>query len=271
MVTASEVKKLRDATGMGMMECKKALQECEGDFESARDWLRVKSGSRATKVATRAAAEGYITFAESDNGKSGANTGVLVEVGCETDFVARDENLITFVNQLATDAANADDPASLLTADATEAARKELVMKVGENIQVRTISNVQAASGEHICHYIHAGNKVAAMLVFAGSDAQLGREICMHIAAMRPQFLDVAAVDAEVVERERKIFIEQSVESGKPQDIAAKMAEGKLQKYLAEITLLNQPYVREPKKTVAQVLKDASASVRAFRLLAIHS
>lgn len=264
-ISAGEVKQLREATGMGMMECKKALQECEGDFEKARDWLRVKSGSKADKVAGRAASEGYVAFASADDAKTGA----LVEVSCETDFVARDENLIKFANQLAADAAKASDPQSLIGSEATEAARSQLVMKVGENINVSQIITLAAEEGEHLCHYIHAGNKIAAMLVCTGSEAELGREICMHIAAMRPQFLDVSDVAAEVVERERNIFIQQSVESGKPEDIAKKMAEGKLNKYLADITLLNQPYVKEPKQTIAQILKANSASIRQFHLIVV--
>lgn len=263
-VNAGMVKTLREATGMGMMECKKALVECDGDFDKARDLLRVKSGAKAQKVAGRSASEGRIAFAEKDGG------GVLVEISCETDFVARDDNMIAFAQQIA-DAAvaqGADDMEKLTLADGktAEEARKALVMKLGENISLRRVARVKGGDG--IAAYSHPGDKIAAMCAYSG-DAELARKICMHIAAMRPQYLDKDSVPAENIDRERDIFIAQAQESGKPADIAEKMAAGKMEKYLSEITLLNQAYVRDTDRLISDVLKEGNTTVSAFALLVV--
>ena len=267
-ISAAQVKALREATGMGMMECKKALVECAGDFDKAQDWLRVKSGAKADKVSARAASEGRIAFA------AHGGAGALVEISCETDFVARDGTLADFAAAVAAAAAQAgaaENPGDLPLPDGktAEEARTEVVMKLGENINIRRVRVLTAAEGEHISHYIHNGDKIGAMCAIS-KDAALGRDICMHVAAMRPQYLGKDDVPAEVLQREMEVFAAQAREAGKA-DKAEQIAAGKLHKRLAELTLLPQAFIKEEdgKTTVAQVLEKAGATVRAFALLTV--
>ena len=265
-ISAAQVKALRESTGMGMMECKKALVECEGDFDRAQDWLRVKSGAKADKVSARQASEGRIAFAE-HNG-----TGALAEISCETDFVARDENIAAFANAVAAAVAAAGsvpeawDTLALADGGTVEQMRQTMVMKLGENINIR---RARVLSGEAICAYIHSGDKVGAMCAVNGS-SELGRDICMHIAAMQPHYLDADRVPPELLARERDIFTQQVIESGKPAEMANKIAAGKLNKRLAEITLLPQPFVKsEEGHSVAEMLKQANTEISAFALLVV--
>lgn len=276
-INAAQVKALREATGMGMMECKKALVECEGDFDKAQDWLRVKSGAKADKVAARQASEGRIAFAE----KNGV--GALVEISCETDFVARDDNLIAFAAAVAQAAAGggADGGAEGGSQDLSglklegggdaEAMRKQMVMKLGENINIRRVTTLAGGADESVCAYIHSGDKIGAMCVIKGAKgaSSLGRDICMHVAAMRPQYLDADAVPADIIAREKEVFAAQAREAGKPDDMAEKIAAGKLNKHLADITLMKQPFVKDGDMTIAQVLEKAGASVRDFALFTV--
>ena len=264
-ISAAVVKSLRDATGAGMMECKKALVECDGDFEKARDLLRIKSGAKAEKVAGRTASEGRIAFAKKDG------VGALIEINCETDFVARDDNMAAFAKQAAQAAAVAVDSAGDIVAAVgreLEESRSALVMKLGENISVRRLVRLTAAADGGIACYVHAGDKVAAMCAYQG-DEMLAYQICMHIAAMRPRYVDKDDVPTAVIERERKIFAAQAEESGKPADIAEKMAAGKMDKYLSDITLLNQNYVRDTDRRVGDVLKEGKTSVSALAFFVV--
>lgn len=268
-ISAAQVKSLREATGMGMMECKKALVECEGDFEKAQDWLRVKSGAKADKVSDRHASEGRVAFAE-HNGCA-----ALVEISCETDFVARDDNLAAFAAAVAEGAARAGKQAEaevgnlqLAGGGSAEDARREVVMKLGENINIRRVRVLTAAAGEQIAFYIHNGDKIGAMCAVSG-DAALGRDISMHAAAMRPHYLREEDVPAQVLEREREVFAAQAREAGKSEEMAEKIAAGKLSKRLAELTLLRQPFIKDGEVTVSQVLEQAGASVSSFALLIV--
>lgn len=268
-ITASMVKDLREITGLGMMECKKALAETNGDMKAAEDLLRIKSGAKASKAAGRIAAEGVIGAYVTADGSSGA----LVEVNCETDFVARNDDIISFAKSLAelsatkniTDAAALGD-AALPGGETVEAARKALVMKLGENISIRRCGR-HATSGR-IAYYLH-GTKIGVMVDYTGGDEALGKDIAMHIAASKPMCVSKEQVSADVLAHERQIFTAQAAESGKPANIVEKMVDGRVAKYLAEITLLGQPFVKDPEQTVEQLLKKKSAKVNGFTLFVV--
>jgi len=261
-VTASMVKELRERTGAGMMECKKALVATDGDLDAAAEELRKSGQAKADKKASRVAADGRIVIA-SDGSKA-----TVVEVNSETDFVAKDENFVAFAEAVAKAALAAGITdvgvlASELLADgrSVEAARTELVTKVGENISVRRAEIVE--SGGPIGHYIH-GAKIGAAVALEGGDEELARDIAMHVAAINPSCIDETQVPAETLERERRIFSEQAAESGKPPEIIEKMVAGKLAKFLKEITLVGQPFVKDDKISVGQLLKNAGARVTTF-------
>jgi len=268
-ITAGMGKELREITGLGMMECKKALAETEGDMKAAEDLLRVKSGAKASKAAGRVAADGMISAYIASDAKSGA----LVEVNCETDFVAKNEDFIHFTRDLARLATvnNLADteglaPAILETGQSVEEFRKALVMKLGENISVRRL--VRYAAQGRLSSYLH-GAKIGVMIDYSGGDESLGRDLAMHIAASKPICVSREQVSSELLERERQIYAAQAVESGKSGDIAAKMVEGRIAKYLAEVTLLGQPFVKDPDQTVEKLLAAKSAKVHAFTLFVL--
>lgn len=267
-ISANMVKTLREATGLGMMECKKALVECEGDFEKARDLLRIKSGAKADKVANRTANEGRIAYAK--NGKSAA----LIEVSCETDFVARDDNIIDFADSIAQAVAqNGSVPDDILTltlsnGQTVEQARQNMVMKLGENISIARAKILSTTNGE-IYSYIHTGSKVAAMCATDGIDDKLAHGICMHIAAMRPRYVSEKNVPQDILDAEKAIYAAQAQETGKPADIASKIADGKIKKFLSDITLHGQTFVIDTEKTVAKILEEASGKVEHFELLVV--
>lgn len=264
-ITAGMVRDLRQSTGAGMMECKKALVECDGDFDKAVEFLRVKSGVKADKVASRAAAEGRIAFARS------GDVAVLAEINCETDFVARGDDFAAFCKSMAETIAEAGMPGeNVELPEKSEKARQELVMKVGENVSCGRALGLQATGGD-IAHYIHTGDKIAAMLHYEGGDESLARDACMHIAAMRPSWLSLADVPKDEMDRERETFEAQAAESGKPPDVAKKMAEGRLKKHFAERALLLQPFVKDGSMTVEAALKAGGMTARAFARLEIGS
>ncbi len=263
-ITAAMVKQLREATGLGMMECKNALKEAQGDANKAEELLRIKSGAKAGKVAGRIAAEGAVRVHVGADRKLGA----LVEVNCETDFVAKDPNFVAFVEAVAAAAATGKhaDVAALMGADAgqgetLEARRQALVMKLGENISVRRF--VQVAARGVLAYYLH-GSKIGVLIDFEGGDEQLGRDLSMHIAASNPQCVLPEQVAAAVIAREREIYSAQAKESGKPEAIVAKMVDGRIAKFLAEVALVGQPFVKNPDQTVAQLLAGSKAKVHAF-------
>lgn len=266
-ITARMVADLRAATGLGMMECKKALVEAEGNAEKAEEILRIKSGAKAGKLAGRTAAEGIIAHVV--NGSVGA----LVEVNCETDFVAKDESFLAFANAAA-QAVAAANPADVAALDAVktpsgetvEELRKAVVAKLGENISVRRFQRFDTSN--KLAAYMH-GAKIGVMVEFSGGDDQTGRDVAMHIAAARPTCVSKDQVDPELIEKERHIYTAQAAESGKPADIVAKMVDGRVAKYLAEITLLGQPFVKNPDLTIEKLLAEKGASVQAFAAFAV--
>jgi len=268
-ITASMVKELRSRTGLGMMECKKALEEAGGDMNKAEDLLRIRSGAKASKVAGRIAAEGTIGIYTSGDRKLGA----LVEVNCETDFVARDQSFTGFATAVAelAAAANITDvgalaQARLASGASVEATRQALVMKLGENISVRRAA-VHKAKGR-LAHYLH-GTRIGVMIDLEGGDETLGKDLAMHVAASKPIAISRDQIPAELVARERDIAKARALESGKPANLVEKIVEGSVQKYLAEVTLLGQPFVKDDKSTVEKLLAAKGAKVHAFTLFVV--
>jgi elongation factor Ts len=260
------VKELRERTGAGMMECKKALVESNGDIEAAIEAMRKSGQAKAAKKAGRTAAEGVILVNASADGKNA----VIVEVNCETDFVAKDENFLSFANAVADRALTgaAADVAELMSQplhegeDTTiEQAREALVAKIGENMNVRRFERI-AATGS-VASYRH-GDRIGVVVDLDGGDAELGRDLAMHIAASRPVCVSEAQVPAELLDKEREIFTAQAKESGKPDNIIEKMIEGRIRKYLAEITLVGQSFVKDPDTTVGKLLDSKGAKVNSF-------
>ena len=263
-ITASLVKELRERTGAGMMECKKALVETGGDADAAAELLRTKGEAKADKKAGRIAAEGCVEIAASADGRQV----VVVEVNCETDFVAKDENFRAFAKAAAAMALSAG-PASveeLMSVELSEGgtleeARRNLVAKIGENINVRRFQTM-SATGE-IGQYAH-GSRIGVIVDVTGGDDELRKDLAMHIAAVSPAYISEQDVSQEDVERERRILSEQAEQEGKPPEIVAKMVEGRLRKFLAEITLTGQPFVKDPDLSVGKLLQQKSAAVNAF-------
>jgi elongation factor Ts len=256
------VKELRERTGAGMMECKKALVETDGGMDEAVELLRKSGQAKADKKSGRIAADGLVVIVA--DGKNA----VITEINSETDFVAKDENFIEFAQAVAAAAlaGDANDVESLnaqILADGrqVETARTELVAKVGENISLRRFARLEAA--DNLGSYTH-GARIAALVSLQGGDAGIARDIAMHIAATNPVCIDADGVPAETLERERRIFSEQAAESGKPPEIVEKMVTGRVAKFLKEVTLLGQPFVKDPDVTVAKLLQDADASVTSF-------
>jgi elongation factor Ts len=268
-ITASLVKELRELTGLGMMECKKALEESGGDLKKAEEILRIKSGAKASKAASRVASEGTIGAFTTADGKVAA----MVEVNCETDFVAKNPDFIAFARSLA-ELVAAKDPADVAALSAlalggktVEEARQALVQKIGENITVRRFARV--ASSAKLTQYIHPPvGKIGVTVDFEG-DESVGKDVAMHIAFAKPQFLSRDQVAADVVERERTILEARAKESGKPPEIVAKMVDGGINKFLGEITLLGQPFVKDDKQTVEKMLAARKSKVRAYRFLVV--
>ena len=262
-VTASEVKALRELTGAGMMECKKALTETHGDLDGAIALLRKKGAASAEKKSGRIAAEGVITFAINDEG----TTAILVEVNCETDFVAKDNSFKDFSTDLANTLLegrpeSVEDASQLqLAGGATiEATRQELIAKIGENISLRRFEVVQAGPGE-LAGYVH-GSRIGVIIRMGSStEPDLGRDIAMHVAASRPVCIDESEMPGELLQKERDIYTAQAAESGKPPEIAEKMVTGRIKKFLKENTLLGQPFVKNPDESVGDLLSGQQASV----------
>ncbi len=265
-ITASMVKDLRDKTDAPMMDCKKALTEAGGDMDKAEEILRVKFGSKATKAAGRIAAEGVVGIYISPDAKLGA----MIEVNCETDFVAKNDDFLAFTKSLAEMVAkhNPADVAALSAMDmggkSVEEVRTQLVGKIGENMSLRRF--VRTAAQGRLASYVHGGSRIGVMVDLAGGDEQLAKDIAMHIAASKPVSLSREQVPAELIEKERAVAAQKAAESGKPADIVAKMVEGSVAKFLKEVTLLGQPFVKDDKQTIEQLLKSKGASVAGFTL-----
>jgi elongation factor Ts len=267
-VTAAMVKELRERTGAGMMECKKALVETNGDLDAAIEVLRKSGLAQADKKASRVAAEGKIAMAMADGGKEA----VMVEVNCETDFVAKDASFIAFADAVASNALN-DQPADVDALMATtidgasvEEARQALISKIGENIKVRRF--VRESTEGTLGAYVHGG-KIGVLVSVSGGDEELARDLAMHVAALNPEYVSADDVPADVIAHEKEILIAQAEGSGKPAEIIEKMVTGRLRKHLSGITLLGQPFVKDGDVTVAKLLEQKSASVNGFDRLAV--
>jgi elongation factor Ts len=273
-ISASMVMDLRQRTGLGMMECKKALAEAGGDMAKAEDLLRIKSGAKASRAAGRVAAEGVIGLWVAPDAKTGA----MVEVNCETDFVARNDDFKAFAQEIAQIVAR-DNPAdveaigrrTLASGETVEARRVALVQKIGENMSIRRF--VRTAAKGTLASYVH-GVKIGVLVDVTG-DAAVGKEVAMHVAAgaapgaIRPIGISRDDVPAELVEKERAIYAAQAAETGKPADIVAKMVQGRVNKYLSEVTLLGQPFVKNPDETVEKYLKGKGVTVNGFTLFVV--
>jgi len=268
-ITASMVKELREKTDAPMMECKKALTEADGDLAKAEEILRIKLGSKASKAASRVTAEGVVGNYVAADGKLAA----MVELNCETDFVAKNDDFLALAASLAEMVAkqNPADVAALSALDldgqTVEAFRTALVGKIGENVSIRRFQRIDAQGV--VSNYIHAGAKIGVLVDLVGGDEALGKDLAMHVAASKPKALTAAEVPAELIETERRIAAEKAAESGKPANIVEKMVEGTVQKYLKEVTLLGQPFVKDDKLTIEALLKTRNASVASFVLYVV--
>lgn len=268
-VSARQVKELRDRTGLGMMDCKRALQECDGNLDAAVDLLRKSGSLKAERKSGRIAAEGVVELARAGDGSAVA----LLEVNSETDFVARDEGFLTFVRDvaqvaLAEQAADAEALGECsLDGRTVEEERQELVGRTGENIQLRRIARLDA-DGMLVCGYVHR-NRLAAILRMEGGDQELGVDVCRHIVAMAPLCVDEQDMPAETLERERSVLEAQAAAAGKPPEIVSRMVEGRLRKYLAEITLTGQEFFRDADTTVGALLRERDARVLEFRRMEV--
>ena len=262
-ITAGMVKELRERTGLGMMDCKRALTEAEGDMNKAIDDLRKASGIKAAKKASRVASEGVVLTKIAEDG----NFGVIIEVNSETDFAARDDNFLGFsqhVLELAYSKREAD-VAALLGAG-LEDARSALVQKIGENCNLRRVERLQLTDENTgiVESYVHSNNRIAVLISVTGGDEALARDVAMHIAAVNPLVIRAEDVPKEEIAKETEIYSAQARESGKPEEIIEKMISGRLRKFVAEVSLLEQPFVKDPDVTVGKLLKDAGASVVQF-------
>ena len=257
-ITAGMVKELRERTSAGMIKCKKALTETNGDMEAAIDLMRKSGAAKADKKASRVAAEGRVVIALTADAKRA----VVVEVNSETDFAAKDSFFVAFADEVGAVALanNVADVETLSTL--TEASRTALIAKIGENVQVRRLVWVDAGDGQ-LSVYQH-GAKIGVVVCITGDDGEMGKHIAMHIAASRPVCVDESGVPAEVVEREREIQIDIAMQSGKPREIAEKMVVGRMKKFLGEVTLVGQPFVMNPDQTVGDLLASKGASVSQF-------
>lgn len=267
-ITASMVKELRERTDAPMMDCKKALTEAEGDMTRGEEILRVRFGNKASKAAGRVAAEGTVGISISADGKVGA----MIEVNSETDFCAKNEDFLKFVNELAAIVA-ANKPADIAAVSAlamrdstVEDTRAQLVGKIGENVTARRF--VCPTVQGKLASYIH-GSKIGVLVDLVGGDDALARDIAMHIAAAKPKSLDASGIDASLIETERRVAIEKAKEAGKPEAMLEKIADGTVQKYLKEVTLLSQVFVKDDKFTIEQLLKSKGATVASFTMYSV--
>jgi elongation factor Ts len=272
-IAASMVMDLRSRTGLPMMECKRALAETGGDMMKAEELLRIKGGAKASKAADRVAAEGVIgAFLATD-----AKVGAMVELNCETDFVARNADFVAFAQRLArlVTEKNPADVAALaalpLDGGTVESMRQALVQRIGENVSVRRLVRVSTAG--RLAQYVHGGGRIGVTVAYEGGDEQTGKDVAMHVAAsvasVRPLCVARDQVPKDLIERERAIYAAQAAESGKPPEIAAKMVEGRVNKFLSEVTLLGQPFVKNPDESVEKYLKARGATVKGFELYVV--
>ena len=263
-IKASQVKELRDMTGVAMMECKKALVECSGDIEKALDLLRSNSALKAEKKAARVAADGVLRVHVGDDYST------LIEINSETDFAAKDENFIKFADDVQkfisenklTDIAD-------IQASEVEDKRKALVQTIGENIQLRRLETIEYSSEMNTGSYVHSDSKLGSIVVISGGDETLAKDIAMHVAAFNPLCLSETDIDPQILEREKAIYMVQAEESGKPKEIMEKMIEGKLKRFLSEVSLLSQNFVKDPEVTIQNLLDSNNAKIESYTRLKV--
>lgn len=268
-ITASMVKELRERTGAGMMECKKALVASNGDIDVAIEEMRKSGAAKAAKKSGRIAAEGVVKIVSSTCGQNVA----MVEINCETDFVAKDENFLAFTDKVAAKALElgSENVDELLVADidggSVDAVRATLIAKIGENVQVRRIKQLKASEGV-FGHYLH-GSRIGVVVNVSTDNSELAKDIAMHVAAVKPDFVSEKDVPADVIAKEKEILVAQVAESGKPAEIIEKMVSGRLRKFLGEITLYGQPFVKNPDMSVEKLLKSENASVVSYERMEV--
>ncbi len=259
-ITAAMVKELRERTGLGMMDCKKALSENEGDIDKAIEHLRKSSGMKAAKKASRTAAEGIVATQVAEDG----SYAVLVEVNSETDFVARDDNFKSFVDKVVSKAfTDRQTDVEALMQSGLEDERQALVQKIGENVSVRRIQEFSAQDGV-VGSYVHGNNRIGVLVSLQGGDDQLAKDVAMHVAALNPMVVNPDDVSQDVIAQERDIYTAQAQDSGKPAEIVEKMIDGRLRKFLAEISIVEQPFVKDPDTKVGALVKKSGAKILAF-------
>ena len=263
-IKESQVKELREMSGVAMMECKRALVDCEGDIEKALDLLRSNSALKAEKKATRVAAEGILkTF-------SGNTHATLIEINSETDFAAKDANFVTFTEEVGSYISNNKvDNISEIQESEIEEKRKALIQTIGENIQLRRLETLEFSSDMNSGVYLHSDSKLAAVVVLSGGDESLAKDIAMHVAAFNPLCLSQADIDPVVLEREKAIYMVQAEESGKPKEIMEKMIEGKLKRFLSEVSLLSQAFVKDSEVSIEKLLADNNATIESYSRLKV--
>lgn len=262
-ITASMVKELRERTGLGMMDCKKALAAAEGNIEKAIEDLRKNSALKAEKKSSRIAAEGIVLTKIAEDG----NYGVVIEVNSETDFAARDENFLSFAQDaLELAFCNSDADVGSLLAKGLEAERQALVQKIGENINLRRVDRLKFENADEgiVESYVHSNNKIAVLLTLRGGDEAIARDIAMHVAAINPMVIRAEDVPEDILMRESEIYSAQARESGKPEEIVEKMIGGRLRKFITEVTLLEQPFVKDPDAKIGDLLREAGADIVNF-------
>lgn len=262
-ISASMVKELRERTGLGMMDCKKALADADGDMDKAIEDLRKASGLKAAKKASRVAAEGIVMTQVAEDG----NYGTIIEINSETDFVARDDNFLAFSKDVLNLAfANSDADVDALLSSGVEDLREKLVQKIGENVNVRRVDRLQFDNADQgiVESYVHSNNRIAVLISLKGGDEALARDIAMHIAAVNPMVVRPEDVPEEVLAKESEIYSAQARESGKPEEIIEKMISGRLRKFISEVSLLEQPFVKDPEMNVTALLKESGADIVTF-------
>ena len=262
-ISASMVKDLRERTGLGMMDCKKALAEADGNMDKAIEDLRKASGLKAAKKASRVAAEGIVMTQVAEDG----NYGAIIEINSETDFVARDDNFLAFSKDVLNVAfANSDADVDVLLNSGVEDLREKLVQKIGENVNVRRVDRLQFDNADQgiVESYVHSNNRIAVLISLKGGDEALARDIAMHIAAVNPMVVRPEDVPEEILAKESEIYSAQARESGKPEEIIEKMISGRLRKFISEVSLLEQPFVKDPEMNVNSLLKESGADIVKF-------
>ncbi|MDG2175226.1 MAG: translation elongation factor Ts [Gammaproteobacteria bacterium] len=259
-ITTSLVKELRERTGLGMMDCKKALQAADGDIEKAIEDLRKESGLKAAKKAGRTAAEGIVLTKIAENG----SYGVVIEVNSETDFAARNDTFVDFANTVLETVFSKKEPnVDTLLAAGLEQERLALIQNIGENISVRRATLVEAKDST-VGSYVHSNNKIAVLVALKGGDEELAKDVAMHVAAVSPMVVQAEDVPAEVLSKESEIYTAQAAESGKPADIVEKMVSGRLRKFVEEVSLMDQAFVKDPDVKIGKLVKDAGAEIISF-------